>query len=879
MAKRLSSLFSLSRDDNEAPQSTTALSPNYPPSPNHAISPTSRKSYKYRVTSSSEVDPVENLPRLAPPPLLSESGFVRPPSSHRGTDSRPGSRASSPQSQVQSRDGSRSRPQTPNSLIPPGAATSTGQPATPTSAKITKKKSWLAGKSDKHEFEDGHSHQKAWIAGLREYVAYDLTPLLRGEKVPELWNDHGDTVLYLYPPSSGRGPCFKIDSSLLMDSKSLVNLRLQSPTSPVDRHGDPEQIQSPFSEMSMAPRQIRLPSPQSSTYRSSMTFSVPNIVTAVNQERHVYLPMGFEGDLSQPGSEPQGDDFELIVLYRNFLAFLAGGALVATPRQVTLFAIFMGISTILKRFCFSNSDGSTFGDVPFNSFSRYCDELRLADVRSSREKTIEAIVLGEHLRSWPLYNEGFTHAVGRLADIKSIKSPKYERMSPITISRLERAHLDIEQRLLAVRGKLEDFDFPSMFAGIANSQTSTEAKLVRFKEWKAGFLDFRRFTLAYYRRKYGAWPPKASSKKNNFEESGLNRVLLQELYKDFTDLYDILVDRSSLTTRTVDMPPVDEDVESSDQNETIQHAIRRVESEYDRATPPVIPPIPFDTPLIPQFSHSFNRRHVVVSDKSALQTKKLKENEVNEVLLGSYNRESINASTWVQDFFNYERRLGHGKTLDQVVDARCGQWLFIYAVLQALPMTVVDARDLKHTEGVEYFLCVAPRGGRPWMKEDQSVSRAWYNVASGGGIVSLPADLIDHSVEGIYRRSHCWTEATKWTQSSEDSLMGTTQHADGTALQPPNRISAHSPYLSPQQSPYLSPVSSPQMRPISPAISNDGRNAGRDRTSMNLGLEAMDAPPPQRASRPNSAFNPNITFDAILGPTEELKPKGKKGKK
>lgn len=698
--------------------------------------------------------------------------------------------------------------------------------------------------------------------------------------MPELWNDQGDTVIYLYPPITGRGACFRIDSSQLLDSRALVNLRMQSPTSPVDRNADVPQMQAAYSEIFMSPRQIRPPSQENSTYRPNMNFAVPNIVTSLSQERHVYLPLGFSGDMSQPGAEPQGDDLELIVLYRNFFAFLAGGALIATPRQPTLFSVFIGVSTILKRFCFSNSDGSTFGEVPYNSFSRYCGELKLADVRSSREKTIEAIVLGEHLRSWPLYNEGFTHAVGRLTDIKSIKSPKYEKISPITMNRLERAHLDMEQRLLTVRAKLEDFDFPSMFAGIANSQTSTEAKLVRFKEWKAAFLDFRRFIIAFYRRKYGSWPPKASSKKNDFEESGLNRILLQQLYKDFTELYDVLVDRSAITTRTVDMLPMEEDAETNDQNETIQHAIRRVESEYDRATPPVIPPVPFDTPLIPQFSNSFNRRHVVISDKSAFQTKRLKENEINEVLLGSYNRESIPASTFIQDFFNYERRLGQGKTLEQIVDARCGQWLFMYAVLQALPMTVVDARDLQHTDGVEYFLCVAPRGGRPWIKEDQSTSRAWYNVASGGGIVSLPADLIDHSVEGIYRRSHCWTAATKWAQGTEDEIFGTAQRNDTSALQLPNVTGANSPYLSPQQSPYVSPVHPPHGGPVSPSGSNGMRSVSRDRVSVNLGLEVTDAPPPQRTSRPSSMLNPEITFDSILGTTEESgKTKGKKGKK
>ncbi|KAI1620308.1 hypothetical protein EDD37DRAFT_174017 [Exophiala viscosa] len=881
MARRLSALLSLSRDEkdqhSERSGSSDAGSLEYAQSSTTAPAP--RKLHKHNIPSPFEGYNDGNPP-LAPPPF-SHNGLYRPPSSQR-SDSRPGSqadsragsragsRASSPPSLnlVRSRDNSRSRPQTPSISVPPDAMPP-ARPVTPTSTK-SKKKSWISTRSDRKSYDSqaqGYG-QQAWIAGLREFVGYDVTTLLYGEKVPELWNDQGDTIVYLYPPSSGKGPCFRLDSVLLADSRALVNLRMQSPSTAVDKDGDMQVLQHALSEITLPSGQLRPPSQASSISQPSINFSAAGVVSAAGQQKHVYLPLGFDEDLSYPESEPQGNDFELILLYRNFFAFLAGGALVATPRQVTLFSIFMGISTILRRFSFTNADGSTFGDVPTTSFARYCDELRLSDVRSSREKTIEAIVLGEQVKSWALYNEGFTHAVGRLADIKAMRSPKYEKMSPITMNRLERAQLDLEQRLMTVRGKLEDYEFPSMFAGIADSQSSSRAS--RFKEWKAAFLDVRKFTIAHYRRKYGSWPPKASSKKNNFEESGLNRLLLREVYKDFTDLYDVLVDRSSLTTRTVEMAAMTDNSETSDM-EFIQHAVRRIESEYDRAAPPVMPPIPFDAPLLPQFSNSFNRDHVLGPDAATLQGKKLRENEVNEVLLGSYNRESINASTWIQDFFNYERRSGGGKTLDQIVDYRCGHWLFLYAVLQSLPMTVVDARDLKHTDGVEYFLCVAPRGGRPWVKEDQSTSRAWYNVASGGGVVSLPADLIDHSVEGIYRRSHCWTVATRWAETLQRPTA---------ALQPQKLQTGSSPFLNPQQAPYLDPGTSPLMKPLSSASSNELRNVS-SRSSVNLGLDAMEAPPPQVQSRPkaNPNYNPNLTFDSILGGSEDPKAKGKRGKK
>lgn len=588
-----------------------------------------------------------------------------------------------------------------------------------------------------------------------------------------------------------------------------------------------------------------------------------------SQVKSVHLPLGLEGNFTVPGAIPRGDDLELVVLYRNFFAFLCGGALIATPRQNTLYAIFMSISSILRRLQYGNEKDSSWGAIPWASFSRYTDELRLGDVRTSREKNIEAILLGIAMKSWPLYAEGFTHAVGRLDDIKSIGSPKFEKIPSGVISKLERANHDlINSRLLQLHSKLDNFYFPSMFSGVANSTTATEAKLVRFKAWKAYFMEFRAYTITQYKRRYGSWPPKASSKKNSFEESGLNRVLIREVYKDFTDLYEMLVDRTSMTTRTVDMPTLADDAES-DSNETIQHALRAVESEYDRSVPPVSPPIPFDVPQIPAFGR-------LMLAKDTQNSKKLRDDELIDLLMNSYNKDSIRPTPWIQEYIEYETKLCSGKTISEIIDIRCGQWLFMYAVLQALPMTVVDARDLQHTEGVEYFLCEGPRGGRPWMATDDSSSRAWYNVASGGGLVSMPADTIDHSVEGIYRRSHCWTIANTWAQAlgpmspvhdvPPRNMLSVYDGAGSPFLAPQPQVASRGP--SPRNSPLLAPLGDRELGGL-PRISS--------RSSMQLGLQ--EVAPPAAHSRPTSTYNPSITFDNILASNQIPQKGGKKGKK
>jgi hypothetical protein len=180
MSKRLSSLFSLSKDSGSATEADVNAH-SRDSSASFANPPTNHKVHKHTSTLSIEMPSVYDRPPppaltpLTPPPLLGFHGSFRPPSSA-GTESRPGSGASSPQS------GPRSRPQTPNIVVAQLDGNNSPRPLTPTSGKLNKKKSWLPGKSDKQKDEE-KKKAKAWIAGLRDFVNYDITPILNGEKV------------------------------------------------------------------------------------------------------------------------------------------------------------------------------------------------------------------------------------------------------------------------------------------------------------------------------------------------------------------------------------------------------------------------------------------------------------------------------------------------------------------------------------------------------------------------------------------------------------------------------------------------------------------------------------------------------------------------
>jgi len=560
-----------------------------------------------------------------------------------------------------------------------------------------------------------------------------------------------------------------------------------------------------------------------------------------------------QADLSNPTSRPTTEDVEVLITMRNLFAFLAGQPLICTPKQSSLFKIFLKIADVMQRYEFTNLDGSTLGEEAAGNFARIIEDWQLADVRASREKTIEAIILGERLRSPPLYNEGFVHAVGKYEEISGLRSHKYGLIADVTRKRLERAHLDLSARLQNIQTRLGDFEFPSLFAGAANSTSSMESKVIRFKDWRSSYMSMRRHVISLYKYKYGAWPPKAKSKKNDFEESGLNRLLLRNLYQDFSDLYDILVDRTALTTRTVDGISLRG---SNDPEDPRVRTLRRVMDEYDRSSPPVLPPIPFDIARLPSLSGT--RRGFDALDPKKQKKKnsmKLSDDEINNALMQSYNRENVKSSPFIEAFMAFERRSAHGKSIEEIQDLRDGQWLFMYAVLQSLPLVVVDAPGVKWTKGVEYFLCEVPKGSAPWVQENSTMRQSWYGIAGGSGIISLPADIVEHGVEGIYHRSHCWQVAEQWGGFSEP--------ADDPSQYPLPNDQLLSPPL----------PSQPGSRTASQSPNRMSRRA-----STAMGLEHLPLPPGvvPSGSRPVSMHDPSKTFGAILAQTDGTEKKKKK---
>jgi hypothetical protein len=392
------------------------------------------------------------------------------------------------------------------------------------------RRSGLFGGNKLKKKKDVSNGPMAWTAGRRD-LPYDPAELIAGQIVGfnllscsvkslccsqnpqdrELWNDDGDTFVYLFPWSAGRGPSFKIDSNLFSSSATLTKIAFGNIYSmPTAMQGNAAIAQ----EASRRQASLSTPPPPSSSTNSYTDGSEGSrdsrTLDPMEQGGpiHLYVPVRLsDAAITSSDIDPHSlpvDDIESLISARNLFAFLMGGRLIATDRRPTFFEVFLKVSDALQHFQFSNLDGSTFGEVAHSSFDAYVNELKLNDVRASPETNIDAIILGERMRSVLLYNEAFVHGVGRLDDIKALNSPKWQMISSITQNRMERAAIDLELRKRESNAKIEDFQFYGLFQGIMISNTAEESKLVNFGKWRSSYDSTRKWFMNYYKSFYGS---------------------------------------------------------------------------------------------------------------------------------------------------------------------------------------------------------------------------------------------------------------------------------------------------------------------------------------------------------------------------------------
>lgn len=474
-----------------------------------------------------------------------------------------------------------------------------------------------------------------------------------------------------------------------------------------------------------------------------------------------------------------GDRLQRLIDARNLLAFLQRTPLVASKKKSLTFDI---LSRIFVQLNLSQADDSKISLAEAH-LQYYIDELNLDDVRKDDDAIVETLVLGEMWHSVRLYHEAFIHATGRWEVIEN--HPGLSMVSNTTRSRLDRAHINLHQiRLINIKSRIPSFDFPSVWVG--------DGRYPEYKGWRHAYERMRSLVMSHMKHVFGSWPPRPGRHGKGggtTETGGLNRIVLRRLYHDLCAVYDLIVDREWLHGERIHFEGTqggedtggDQSAEAKEKNEHHRKTMRSIMGEFDKSSVPVHPEMPFDQPRLPYRLPSAARRKKV--GFLARFSKKFKAEEINEVLQNSYNADAQKQhsdSHLVKTFIDMEREFGMNSTVEELIGARRGAWIFMYCLLQSLVLVVVDGQGLRSGDGVEYFLCENVKGMSPWEKganKRQTRMSGMFVNGPGAGFystsgMSSAANLDinpDDEIEMTYRRSHCWIVAEEWRLVRADS--------------------------------------------------------------------------------------------------------------
>ena len=470
---------------------------------------------------------------------------------------------------------------------------------------------------------------------------------------------------------------------------------------------------------------------------------------------------------------------------------------------------------------------STIDDLPAkitlaeSHLNHFIDVLKLDDVRGLPEgpntdsipkaggglrDSLEVMYVGEKWRSSRLFLEGYLHTVGSWEQFKDSHHPLVEFLSPMTLSKLDRAVLDLSNRRNQIYEKFcgpsGDFAYPAMFSGVG--------KYPRFKRWRLGFSDTRELFIKHLKWMYGTWPPRPGRQGkgglSGGETGGLNREVLKQVEKNVALLWELVVNWDSPRYPPGGFAQEEEQVQTGVTvagGEEYQD-LRALLEESDRATPPVQPRPMFDMPKLPIPPVRVGKKNTSGGKKE--KSKKIRGDATMEVLRQSWNSlpssaadtgmELVHKYKEMEILFAQNKVLGsvQGRTIEDLQEYRKGCWIFIYAILQSLPMLVVDAPIVRWSDGCENFLCIGWKSALfPWEDRDTVSGGAKIKPARGtpgssrrtstmwasapGGISSIhdpmnlselaaaaivPGGVQDDDVGASYHRSYCWARAAKW---------------------------------------------------------------------------------------------------------------------
>lgn len=553
-------------------------------------------------------------------------------------------------------------------------------------------------------------------------------------QTPELWDERGDTLVYMYMRGSRTKPppSFRISSKVVEASGSRFFIdQLYNAREP---EGWPDFIPNEEANTMMrlgnndtyeAYRGAAKPSDNPDAIRpvSGMQQMAPAVPSGVLHE--LYVPW--------PGAETGIHSTIWHITTRNFFAVLANAsALVGTTLHEAMYKLYERVS-MYPDYLNEETDKAQW-------LTAYITRHKFDDVRNNPSYAASLLAISETpgIRWREGYTEAFVHCVGMLnMGLRSI--PEWKYITDQSRVLMDAAYLEMEDRLHRAQRSLLAFDFSGMWP-VSSAPPSTA---------RACFDRLRKWLCKYYENAFLHWPP-------TNDETWLTRDMVLRLKSDFHSLYDYLVDRDVVFDGTY-YRPNSKWVMNSKSGQTFKADTNELQITdillgYDNKHG--FPHIPHPYCLAPPSTPVQNKPKAPFNFKKPSSPTDITANSRRKAL--SY-AEASNVYTLRDQFVHTELisnfiRFEQSDMIESVdpFEARRGRWILIYGILQTLATVSVDSPKLRYKEGAQYHLSPTMKGIVPWQEDE-----------------SQPEPEAEHT------RSYCWTVPSTWTKSLPKARPGT----------------------------------------------------------------------------------------------------------
>jgi hypothetical protein len=659
---------------------------------------------------------------------------------------------------------------------------------------------------------------KRWIGAGRPVQRWNKL-----RKDPELWDPNGDVLVFL--GHRGQSPCpnpsFRLSSHIIeaTESRYLVTL-LREGSLEEDFHVPPSPLGAPPMSQRHGHGQYthqHLASHNDGySRRGQPTPPIMEDVSLGEADGQISYEMYFP----TPPNVSKIDQLRHHITTRNIFALLYHASLVGLSLYQALFDLHSRLETYMP------PQADNVGTV-----LNYLSARGMDDVRNDPETAVSLLAWseGSEVRWEEGWRESFLHCAGMYSMLEGCAD--FKHVTPITRALLERACLETQLRVQAAEERLAEFQFGDMWpASVATTASSSGP--VTSSPAKGAADRLQQFLVQHYSQVYAQWPPLPASQGQENVSTGrvygagdgdedvwLTRAVAQALQKDFSALYDYLVDRDiiwdgSEARSSRKWMMVSESGNRGFEADTPDLPMTDMLIEFDNRLR--FPHIPHPYALVPEsvlptttnsstagkdglsggsmFGGGRSSRKATNTGngngsanagngRSGAMERRIQlayTEATNICLLGS---EFVH-SDLIDAFSKFEKTDRVGE-IDPSI-ARRGRWVLIYGILQTLASVSVDAPNVRYSDDVAYHLSPRLKGARtpPWKSVGpQHNNNNNYNRHN-------PHHGVDSGrEEAAHELSHCWTVPRMWNpgtsgtsgssaansgaESSADELSGT----------------------------------------------------------------------------------------------------------